>query len=190
MRLDKGRDSTDEEIPVYSGQWVDLKLLRSPQKNINNYEMLHEKRSNGHIVAIMPYFSWANATRYLLRQEMVPPWDTTRQVLCALTGGVDLGDDVVRTAIKELHEESGYRATQDSEWLDLGNCYGTKSTDTIYHLLAINVRNLGEPDEPEGDGSKMEGDGTYQWVDDLRDCVDPLAYVLYCRLNRCLAADP
>ena len=53
--------------------------------------------------------------------------------------GVDYNmrnEDPMVTAIKELKEESGFDC---SELIELGTCFGTKSTDTIYHLYTVDL---------------------------------------------------
>ena len=40
---------------LYGNDWVELRELVLPDKGVNGYSYLHEKRCGGDIVSIMPY---------------------------------------------------------------------------------------------------------------------------------------
>jgi 8-oxo-dGTP pyrophosphatase MutT (NUDIX family) len=87
----------------------------------------------------------------IAREEFTPPWSQEELMLSSITGGVDDGEEPVNAAARELHEETGMQAPA-SEFQDLGIVRGAKSSDTIYHLFAVDVtKYLGDYKEVTGE---------------------------------------
>lgn len=169
----------DTEI-LYENEWVDLRVMREPESGVNGYVFSHERRCDGNIVAVLP-FNPEEGT-YWLREEVTPCWGMAPS-LSALTGGVESGDTPETCAIEELREEAGILALP-KHLISLGTCRGTKSTDTIYHLFAVDVTHATGRMAIMGDGSCLESLARMVVVHDIAGAVDPLAYVLHYRLNR------
>ncbi len=73
-----------------------------------------------------------------------------------ITGSIDPSDmDVLTTAKRELLEEGGFEAPEDTRWTFLGNLYTDKSMDRAYPTFAVDVTGL-KQGEAVGDGSHME----------------------------------
>lgn len=149
---------------LWSNNWLAIKEIVEPDKGVKGYSFLHEKRCGGKIVVLMPYrIDKNNEAWYLLRKEVTPCWGMD-QVVSSITGGVEK-DDVIETAIHELKEEAGYECTAQ-ELIPLGTTFGTKSTDTVYSIFAIDVSRK-QQGEATGDGSKLEAMAECAWGKDL-----------------------
>lgn len=155
--------------------WVQLRQLVDPDSGVRAYTYFHEKRYNGHIVAIMPVRCHESGQlEFCIRREITPCWGMTDN-WSSLTCGCDKPIDEEapeHVAIRELKEGSGYEA-EVHELIDLGTCFGTKSTDTIYHLFAVDVGNK-KPDEEEG---------TVDWFQ-YPESSDPIVALMMYRLSR------
>ena len=165
-------------------KWLNLRELKVPELGINGYVYSHEVRCHGEIVAVLPFRRHPGGDmEVLLRTEIVPPWSLSPQG-CAITGGCDHeGEAPSQVALRELEEEAGYAGTPP--FIRLGTCRGTKSTDTLYHLFAVDVEGL-TPGEAKGDGSALEAAGGTQWSTQPEVCQDPLVGIMYVRLMRLL----
>jgi len=167
---------------LWSNNWLAVKEVVEPDKGVKGYSFLHEKRCGGKIVVLMPYkIDKDNSVWYLLRKEVTPCWGMD-QVVSSITGGVE-HDDVLNTAINELKEEAGYICTPD-ELIPLGTTYGTKSTDTVYSLFAIDVTSK-KQGTATGDGSKLEAMAECGWGRDIdvARSKDPQVSVAWLRLQ-------
>lgn len=160
--------------------WLELKRCKAPEQGVHGYVFTHEVRCCGVIVAVLPFRRLHNGgVEFCLRQEITPCWGMEPR-LSALTGGLEPGLNVHQTAREELWEEAGYDIECDN-FISLGTCFGTKSTDTVYYLFAVDV-SLAQQQAAKGDGSKLEAEASMLWVGDVRDAVDPLAAMIYLRL--------
>lgn len=151
-------------------KWLQLRKMVAPEHNIYGYTYSHEIRCNGDIVCFLPYekgiFTYH---RFLLRKEAVPCWELDTPSLCAFTGGVDSGSNPVATCIKELKEEAGYDLDTpelQERVKNLGTCFGIKSSDSVYHLFAIDVTDFPEDKKKElFVETDLESSATNVWVD-------------------------
>jgi 8-oxo-dGTP pyrophosphatase MutT (NUDIX family) len=126
-------------------KWIEIRATENSKGN--KYFFLHEVRCNG-IVAVLPFrITEGSKTEVLAIKEITPCWEM-EPVFCSLTGGIDNGSTAPSAAIKEIEEELGIIAPVES-LISLGTCYGTKSTDTIYELFAIDITRLHPTKEPE-----------------------------------------
>ena len=171
---------------LYGNDWVELRELVLPEKGVNGYSYLHEKRCDGDIVSILPYKTDAegNLTEIMVRQEITPCW-SMKEAMSSITGGVEKKNgkqDILGTAVMELREEGGLKAPA-SALKELGTCRGTKSSDTLYHLYTVDFDDAEEV-EASGDGSKLEAMARCVWVkpEDLKKAQDPLLPMLFMRL--------
>lgn len=144
---------------LFSGDWISL---CKKVYDTGEYEYMHEQRCGGNIVAVLPYRRVGrDAWKYGVRREVTPAWSMEPQ-LSALTGGVEEGMTPEETAIKELEEESGLRCTlEDLE--PLGTCFGSKASDAVYHLFAVDADRCTEGTK-SGDGTKFDDEGTLAWI--------------------------
>lgn len=168
-------------------KWVELREMVDPDKGVKGYVYSHETRCDGHIVTILPYRTdpKGNLTEVMVRMEVTPCW-VMKPVMSSITGGVEKDDegklDPLATAVLELHEEAGLKV-DPSEIKSLGTCYGVKSSDTVYHLFAVDANDATEV-KAEGDGSELEKKAWCEWVNPkkLIDAQDPLLTMLFVRL--------
>lgn len=173
----------NNETTLFKGNFISFKKLVNREKGIGGYEFVHEHRCNGNIISILPYKHEPSLVRrdnpysFLLRYEFTPCWDMDEDVYSSITGGVDEGNTVLETALIELEEESGY-VVNESEMIYLGTCFGTKSSDTLYHLFTVDLTGK-EPIEITGDGSYLESIASCHWVEDIEIAEDPLVFTSY-----------
>lgn len=154
-------EGNKKEETVYENEWISIKKIKLV-KNEGGYFYLHEERCQGKIVGVLLYRrKGRDAWEYGVRKEVTPAWGKEKN-LSALTGGCEKGMSPEETAVKEIKEESGYEV-KEKDLKSLGTCRGTKSTDTIYYLYAVDVGDK-EPAEKTGDGSKFDNEGTIEWM--------------------------
>jgi len=161
---------------LFDNEWLSLMSMDAKD---GPYIYSHETRCNGNIVAVLPYERIGkDGWQYYLRSEVTPCWGNEAQ-LSSLTGGVDSGDTPIQTALKELEEEAGL-VCKEGDLQSLGTCRGTKSSDTVYHLYAVDVTKVkqGEPTE--------KGTGDMVWLrknDAIQRVMCPHFYVMMTRLG-------
>jgi len=170
-----------EHNTLFSTDWVELKQVVCPARNVKGYDYLHESRCNGKIVVLLPFRRTKSKTEYLLRKEVTPCW-SMQQVISSITGGYEKSKGIKGTAVMELEEEAGYEV-KEKDLIPLGTCRGTKSSDTTYHLFGIDLTGIDKTTGAEGDGSELEKQATCEWMSNLNKCEDPMAYVAYTRLR-------
>jgi hypothetical protein len=132
----------------------------------------------------------------LVRHEYTPCWSEEGLHISSITGGweKDKHRTPIQTVVEELREEAGIVLHDDCDIKSLGECRGTKSSDTIYHLFLVDLSddNFDEI-EIETDGSILEGKAHNEWVsmggaasedmnpDWIWNGADPMLYVMYTR---------
>jgi len=167
---------------LHKNEWVSLMVFEDPENGVPAYVYSHETRCDGHIVALLPYRTDKNGDfEFLLRNEPNPIWNRKDMSICSITGGLEW-EDLLGTCANELKEEGGYSADQ-SEFISLGKSFGTKSTDTIFHLYTIDLTDRTR-EEATGDGSALEEQSECFWCKTISASVDPLIYVMYYRLMK------
>ena len=171
---------------LYENEWLSLRQIVDPEKGISGYTYSHETRCNGQVVAVLPYMRRREdgpPLAFLLRYEVCPAWGL-EHLPCAITGGMDKpGKSPLYIANLELAEEAGIHNVPPERWAPLGACRGTKSTDTVYHLFAVDVTDLPE-EKPQGDGSRLEAEAYCRWDIDPTLSVDPLVPTMAMRLDQ------
>lgn len=174
-----GSDNNDLRRELYHNDWLSL-------YEIDGYVYSHESRSDGRIVAILPFRDTPDGRQYLLRSEVTPCWDYEEPTISSITGGCE-GGDTDDDAVRELYEEAGYIITTD-QLIPLGTSYASKSSDTIYILSAVDVTDIKQTEAP-GDGSYAESKATTKWYSarELSDILDPQVATMYWRL--CVRSD-
>ena len=171
-----------KEQVLYSTEWLELRKKHFENLDVD-YIYCHAVKTGGHAVAVLPFRRVdGEGMQFLLRREIVPPWDDEEQTICSITGSHDQPQPL-DTAVKELHEEGGY-VVPGGDFLDLGKCRNSKASDTTYHLFAVNLTGLGR-DEAEGDGTPLEELAETFWAgrDVLVSSPDVLLHVMYNRLT-------
>lgn len=174
---------------LHENEWLSLRIVRKPEAGVNGYVYSHESRCQGRVVAVLPYrvlrsptgpFDSSARTEYLLKSEMTPCWGF-EQVLSAITGGYE-GGDVEDDAVREMLEETGYAVARD-ELIPLGECYASKSADTVYSLFSVDLTDR-VPGEAVGDGTRVEAESAAVWrtADQLVTVRDPHVSVMFTRL--------
>jgi 8-oxo-dGTP pyrophosphatase MutT (NUDIX family) len=173
-----------------STDFLSLRKVVSPEKGVNGYYYSHEDRCNGHIVSILPFRfisddvyckpSNEKEIEFLLRHEITPCWNINQHTISSITGGVDKGNTVEETVIIEMKEETGY-IVHPINLIDLGVTYGIKSSDTIYHLYAVDLSGMTKG-EVTTDGSSLEQNAFCEWKFEVSEAVDPMVYTSFYRL--------
>ena len=168
-------------------RWLSLKKLTGVT---GDYVYSHEERCKGHIVAVLPYIpDAANAdTVIIARKEFTPPWGDGLH-LSSITGGVDENelDNPILAASRELFEETGMKVPV-GDFISLDVIHGTKSTDTIYHLFAVDVtsalKDFKETSGEEGDENEKRAHNCQIKAESANnDIEDPILYALIHRFN-------
>lgn len=162
---------------LYTNQWLELKQIDGDNYS---YVYSHEKRSNGQIVAILPWrYSESGTIEYMLRNELTPCWSTKDLIVSSITGGVE-NDSPINTALHEIKEEAGYTILEE-DLVPLGTVRTSKSSDTLYFLYTFNATNLKQKSQ-DGDGSELEKAATSFWTKSINESQDALVYTLFYRL--------
>lgn len=166
---------------LHENEWLSLRVVRKPEVGVNGYVYSHESRCQGRIVAVLPYRVTPGGFEYLLKSEMTPCWGFD-QVLSAITGGYE-GGDIEDDAVREMLEETGYAITRE-ELIPLGECYASKSADTVYSLFSVDLTRR-TPGEAIGDGTRVEAESAAVWVKPARlaEVRDPHVSAMYVRLS-------
>ena len=100
------------------------------------------------------------------RYEICPAHLDIVPALTAISGGIEEGDTPLETAVKESHEEAGYKL-EANDFIDLGSCRLSTNQDTIVYLFAADVTSKERHHAP-GDGTRGE-DGAYcDWVTSIQ----------------------
>jgi hypothetical protein len=176
---------------LFANEWLSLKRIVAPEKGINGYIYSHETRCNGKIISILPYrlLNHNREIQFLLRSEVTPCWDVNNPTFSTITGGTEEPTPQL-DAIRELREEAGYQI-ELKELIDLGTSYGSKSSDTRYHVYSVDLGGK-ERGAAAGDGSHLEEAGEAIWVDGktVLACQDPIASVALIRLLILLNIQP
>lgn len=108
---------------LFSTPFIDL-LQR------DDYIFIREVRAEGILIAILPFrLQGEGYPRYLARWEICPAHSPYPE-LCAITGGLEVGETIENCACNELYEESGYKITVE-ELINLGTVRPSKSADYI-----------------------------------------------------------
>lgn len=148
----------------------------------DGYVFSHESRCNGNIVAVLPYIASPTPGQFShvgVRREVTPAWGDD-SAFSALTGGCDKpGVSPREIARIELHEEGGWWVEAE-RFEFLGRCRGTKSTDTIYHLYAVDVT-AADRGEAAGDGTKHDAEGEVIMMtppEVFAHAVDPIVFTM------------
>lgn len=165
---------------LIENEWLELKKMVDVEQGVSGYIYSHEKRCEGKIVTILPYRFIDGKLEYLLRCEVTPCW-TMKPVISSITGGYN-GIGIEETVVEEIHEEAGYKVSID-DLIDLGEMYGTKSSDTVYSLYSVNL--TGKKNyEAVGDGSELEKKAHCFWTKDLSNVKDPFVFALHYKLTK------
>ena len=163
---------------LFFNKWLSLKKLMGPT---GEYVYSHEERCDGNIVVVLPFRTAENkGSEVLARMEYTPCWNADELNLSSITGGVDKGEDAATAAVRELYEETGYQV-QLEDMVSLGTSYGVKSSDTIYHLFAVNVSDIEGSGNDEVAKDKNEKKSYNTWITNLEGVVDPLLYTVHTR---------
>ena len=162
-------DSAAEKIKkssleLHHNDWVSLNHISSPKDKIYNYVYSTETRCDGKIVAFVPYQkNGDNNLKLLVRCEATPCWNYNDPVPSSFTGAVEKGETPLEAVIHEIKEEGGYKV-ESSQVINLGQVFGSKSSDTIYFLFAVDLTNAGCPDKLVCE-SELEKHSYNVWID-------------------------
>src|SRR5690606_3338734 len=112
---------TEDEV-LWQDEWLAVK------RKDGWYTYSHSVKSEGKGVAVLGY---TEDGLVLGRFENTPPHNDGVS-LSSLTGMVEVGDTPLKTATKELKEESGFEV-DESEFVDLGTVRPSKSSDSVIY---------------------------------------------------------
>jgi 8-oxo-dGTP pyrophosphatase MutT (NUDIX family) len=144
---------------VHQTPWIEL-------REKEGYIYMHCPKWSGIAVAVLPFKRTNTGIMFLGIHEARPnhggePW------LASLTGAYDnRALTIEETAIKELREESGYICTED-ELIPLGWVFGSKGSDGVDNLFAVEITDSTPIVEILGDGSAIEANARPEWVDEI-----------------------
>lgn len=174
---------SDDKV-LFSNEWLELREMVVPSTG-TPYVYVRGTKTDSISVAVLPYrISTYNKSReYILRREIVPPWDSRKSTVCSLTGGHDQ-ETILDTAVKEVLEESGY-VIDKSKLNSLGTSRLSKSSDYVCHLYVVEIDANTPYVEPEGDGSDLEEVAACFWGTrtDILNSPDPLLHIMMNRLT-------
>lgn len=153
----------NSSLELHHNDWISLNHMSSPKDKIYNYIYSTETKCNGKIAAFIPYQKHGETLKLLVRCEAVPCWNFNEPVPSSFSGCVEKGETPLETVIHELKEEGGYEV-ESSQVINLGQVFGTKSTDTIYFLFAVDLTDCGCPDKLTYE-SELEKSSYNVWVD-------------------------
>jgi 8-oxo-dGTP pyrophosphatase MutT (NUDIX family) len=163
---------------IFANDWVSMHIAHAHGED---YVYSHETRCDGHIVAALPFrIGTLNQPEFLLHESVTPCWQHGERTLASFTGGWE-GGDFFDDVIREIREEAGYTITHDLI-VSLGTSYGSKSSDTIYHLFSVNLTGI-EPEQYLQPETPLEALARPCWCSrtDLMRARDPLVSVMALR---------
>ena len=102
----------------------------------------------------------------VLGRYEICPAHNDGMALTAISGGIEEGDSLLETAVKESYEEAGYKLNA-SDFVDLGRCNLSTNQDTYVYLFAADVTGLPRHNAP-GDGTRGEIGSYCDWVTPIR----------------------
>lgn len=167
-------------IKLYDNPWVSL-------YEHDGYVFSHETRCCGTIVAVLLTRNLPDRGReFGIRSETTPCWGSSPE-LSALTGGMERGFTPKELAVKEVHEESGYKIKTD-DLRSLGYCRSSKSSDTVNLLYYVDIDDANPTYDlaafEAGDGSDLDAAGKIVWHTAsfiAANCPCPLALTMLLR---------
>lgn len=137
--------------------------------NREGYVFLHMVRTQGRLMAIVPFRLQDQQLQFLARIEICPahaPANTSKADMTAarysITGGPKADETLPACAVRELSEEAGY-VVNPADLIDLGQVYPSKQEDTIAQLYSVDLSGLSQ-NKIEGDGSEWEEGAGVEWV--------------------------
>lgn len=168
-------------VTVHETPWLSLKKVVALERGIKGYVYSHETRCQGVIIAVLPYRRTEKGIEFLIKSEVTPCW-SLQPVQSALTGGWE-GGMPVEDAQRELEEESGYTVNA-GQFIPLGECYASKSSDTRYQLFSVDLTGV-ERKPHEGDGSLLEltAESLWKTEEELLWVQDAQVHVMLHRLK-------
>jgi 8-oxo-dGTP pyrophosphatase MutT (NUDIX family) len=159
----------------------------------DGYIFSHSPKWKGVAVAILPFRkiidpAWGAAnTKYEFLAVMESrPSHGGDEYISSLTGAYDNSGKYTleQCALNELEEEGGYDGWNNKSITSLGWVNGSKSSDGIDHLFAIELTPEDEQREAKGDGSVHEANCRPVWVDatQIINSHDMILISMYTRL--------
>jgi len=181
------QDQKGDDKLLKHTKWLELRMKVDKENGVDGFIYAHEVSCGGQKVAILPYRRVGrDGCEVLLREEINPAWSKD-PVLSSITGGIELGEDKRSAARRELLEETGFDA-DSSKLKYVGYCYGSKMSDSVYHLFCVDVTGL-KSKLPKGDGSKLETKAKnkfWKWdTEAKKECKDPLVAAMVSRSGDC-----
>jgi 8-oxo-dGTP pyrophosphatase MutT (NUDIX family) len=167
--------------------WIQVVDYQEPPHG--QYTYVHEPRTNGQRVAVLPFRDEVGGRSYLMRAEGVVPWMDNKPQMrgklipCALTGGMEDPEETPSdAAMREMQEEAGL-VIPPNRLIDLGVTRTVKCLSTVYHLFGADVTGV-LPKLATTDGSGGEDGCRILWTRRPQDYHDAIASVMWARLQR------
>jgi hypothetical protein len=155
-------DRVEGHSIIHQTPWIEL-------REKEGYIYMHCPKWNGIAVAVLPFRRTNTGYGFeFLGIHEARPNHGGESWLASLTGAYDNRDlTIEETALKELREEAGYVCTED-ELIPMGWVFGSKGSDSIDNLFAVEITNDTPIVAIEGDGSAIEANAIPEWVDHMQ----------------------
>jgi len=152
---------------LHKDDFLSLKVMDDWYKYAHMSRTEPSEDGSGQGVAILVYTMTPEGIldQVLGRYETCIVHKSEADGLTSITGGVDIGESVLDSAMHELSEEAGYEDVDSGQLKPLGHVRISKQEDAIWHLFAFDATGLKRRETSIGDGTKGEEDAYCEWVE-------------------------
>ena len=147
----------EQDKILYKNKYFKIKS----KKQIDGSNYFYREGTPG--VAILPYKMEDNDLFFLVRKEYIPTQETR---ITLVTGRKDPGEAPLETAIRELKEETGYKAPAD-KFVDLGGVYMDKDSPNQERFFTVDLTGI-EKGKVTTDGTFNEKVAENFWIQEFQ----------------------
>lgn len=104
-----------------------------------------------------------NNEKLLIRYQPLPQFSDNELYPCPVTGSMDEREIPLKTALREVEEETGY-SVYGLPFQDLGSFIIGTQTNEVVFCYAWDVSHLSDPRTPTGDGGIHEAMSENRWM--------------------------
>lgn len=152
-----------QDRTLFKDEYLSLKQLDTWYTYAHMSRTEPAKDGSGQGVAILVYTDDQDGKLILGRYETCIVHKSEQDGLTSITGGVDKGSTIIKSALNELHEEAGYEVDK-KDLQDLGTVRISKQEDSLWHLFSYNATGKVRRQDSIGDGTKGEENAYCKWV--------------------------